>query len=239
MLCFLFFSTINKSSAYAQASDEQEYTIELNTIQIRDEDEKNENKKSQPVSKPQTASLIPSEKQNLFEEQGYVFISETNEQSGLQLSLSRSFVSFGKVQPDHIQEESMDISIRSDVPRPYQMYTEQTTLFKTKQNEFIITTRCDSEEHPCTISEAQSWTKEDTYGFGYNLQGETIPYDFQNNTYFRIFPNVAKQEEPQIISTGISTHIPMITHMTLKLSLPPKQKESTYTSYIHFIVIPE
>lgn len=87
----------------------------------------------------------------------------------------------------------------------YTIYAyEQHPLRLQGGTDIIADTSCDS--GTCTTSSAGVWTNPNIAGFGFNIQGDDIPSDFVNNTYFRPFANdeASAQMQPVMSSSNIA-----------------------------------
>ena len=58
-------------------------------------------------------------------------------------------------------------------------------------------TRCDSGN--CTYTQAGKWTRDEVAGFGYSVEGNSIPADFRSLAYFRPLANPHNSEKPAVI----------------------------------------
>jgi hypothetical protein len=221
--------------AYAQEETDDQYRIEINSIEIQDEAEKPE---PTAIPTPEAGLLIPQTSQSTFEEQGYIILPDDQASSRLRLSLSRSSVSFGEVASNQEAKESVRISLMSEVQTPYRLYTHLDSHLKTTRNSYIIRTKCDSPEAPCTRSQAQPWTSSRAYGFGYTVTGPSVLSDFIDDTYFRPFAHFDAQERPHLMADGTSEIVPDTTTMNIKLQFPETQPEGSYTSELHVIALP-
>jgi hypothetical protein len=220
----------------AQEEIENQYRIEVNSIEIQEEEE---NPDPTAIPTPVPALLIPQNSHAVFEEQGYVILSDGYASSDFRLSLSQSSVSLGEVVTGQQASASLRVSVLSEVQTPYAVYTHLDSHLKTTRNMYIIRTKCDSSQTPCTLSNAQEWTNTDSYGLGYTVTGNSVLPDFVNNTYFRSFPHSDAQEKPRLIIEGLSGTVPETSTMEIKIQYPKTQPEGSYTSGLHIIAIPE
>jgi len=102
----------------------------------------------------------------------------------------------------------------------------------------IPDTNCDPAT-PCTITDANVWSSNTAYGFGYNMTGDDVDTsDFVDSTYFRPFSNDEDADSPAIVmsSTGIATS--SAATVTYKANISPTQAAGYYTTAIRYIAIP-
>ncbi|NCS97654.1 MAG: hypothetical protein GW762_03650, partial [Candidatus Pacebacteria bacterium] len=87
----------------------------------------------------------------------------------------------------------------------YTIYAYEQHPLRIPTTSYIINdTTCDA--GTCTTSAASIWTNPSIDGFGFNIQGDDIPTDFVNNTYFRPFANdeAAATMQPVMSSSNIA-----------------------------------
>ncbi len=95
----------------------------------------------------------------------------------------------------------------------------------------IADTSCD--QNSCHPSQAASWTKTTTHGFGYNLTGQDIASDFIDSTYFRPF-----NQTPTTILTSTNPTTKSLSLVTYQLNLPTTQAAGSYTNQIIYYALP-
>lgn len=101
----------------------------------------------------------------------------------------------------------------------------------------IPDTACDLAT-PCLPTDANLWTDNARYGFGYNMSGADVDTtDFVNSNYYRPFP-VQNIDQPVTVmsSPGIATS--SAATVSYKINISGSQAAGTYQNSIQYIAIP-
>lgn len=119
----------------------------------------------------------------------------------------------------------------------YTVYAYENHPLRLEGDSAIITdTTCDS--GTCTTSNAGIWADAANDGFGFNIQGDDIPSDFVNNTYFRPFANAeaAAPMQPVMSSANIALNrTATVTYQAAKLG---STAAGTYTTSVVYVAVP-
>lgn len=101
----------------------------------------------------------------------------------------------------------------------------------------IPDTACDLAT-PCLPTDADVWSDNTRYGFGYNMQGTDInTSDFVDNTYFRPFP-IQDVDSPMIVMSRSGIATSSAATVNYKVNISGSQAAGTYQNSIQFIAIP-
>lgn len=219
-----------QNTIQAQSSTE----LQIETLEIRDQRPTNT---PTPIPKPSPLLFAPEQK-SVFESQGYIIQSPADRSDFYRYTISRSSLRFGEVEENSTVEQSFDIFIRSSRSMKYQILLYQRGSFKNRQKQIIIPTKCDSAQNPCTIQQAQPWENIESFGYGYNISGRSVPVDFRDETYFRPFADISRSENPVIINQGLSEDTPVQITTNVKIQYPERQAIGTYQTDISVISIP-
>ena len=89
-------------------------------------------------------------------------------------------------------------------------------------------------------SNASAWIQDTIYGFGFNMQGDDIPTDFVDSTYFRQFadPTASPPEEPQIVMSSSAVTRQSEATASYKLNISGTQAAGRYQNQIIYIATP-
>lgn len=113
---------------------------------------------------------------------------------------------------------------------------EDHSLKLVSSSDTIPDTSCDLAT-PCTISDANPWTDNTRYGFGYGITGDDIDPEFVDNTYYRPFP-IQGTDQPATVMTKNSPTSTSSATVTYKLNISGSQAAGTYQNGIQYIAIP-
>jgi hypothetical protein len=101
----------------------------------------------------------------------------------------------------------------------------------------IPDTNCDLAT-PCLPTDANAWSDNARYGFGYNMDGNDIDTgDFQNSSYYRPFP-VQNVDQPAIVMSKGGVATVSAATVTYKINIDAAQAAGTYQNSIQYIAIP-
>lgn len=119
----------------------------------------------------------------------------------------------------------------------YSIYAyEQHPLRLTGASDIINNTTCDS--GTCTISSASVWTNPAVDGFGFNMQGDDIPSDFVNNTYFRPFADDEAAEAMQPVMSSPNIAIERASTVTYQAAKAGDTAAGQFQTAVVFVAVP-
>lgn len=161
-------------------------------------------------------------------------------------SISDISVNFGNLTPGTPETRTATLTVKAGGAGGYSVKAQENhPLQIVGSATYIPNTTCDN--GTCTKNQAQLWTLNSTYGFGFNMTGDDVPSDFVNSNYFRPFANAAASEEPATIMSKnqVTWNYPNNTwpwesHATItyKVNVSGTQPAGTYTNVIKFTAIP-
>lgn len=100
----------------------------------------------------------------------------------------------------------------------------------------IPDTTCDS--GTCTTSSAGIWTTASNSGFGFSIQGDDIPSDFVNNTYFRPFANAAVSATMQPVMSSQNIALERQATVTYQAAKSGSTAAGTYQTSVVYVAVP-
>jgi len=154
-------------------------------------------------------------------------------------SISNTNINFGNLLPNSPQTASTTLTVSFGAAGQYQVTAIEEGKLRTLDDvNQIPDTQCDGGSNTCNESLAKPWTSNSAYGFGYNIDGNDIPNDFINNTYFRPFPNRTENENPAIVMSSTNVGKNRQATMTLKVNISPIQPAGRYQTIINFVATP-
>lgn len=173
--------------------------------------------------------------------------------------ISKTNIALGTLIPNNPSTDNAVIRISFGAAGQYTVTAIEETPLKIFSSSYTIpNTTCDGGT-PCTKTSANVWDSSSSYGFGYNMDGEDVPGDFDDLTYFRPFPDRSATEDPETIMTSSNvtlnitptpnpTIVPNptgtardITHeatITFKANVSPIQAAGSYRAVINFVATP-
>jgi hypothetical protein len=179
---------------------------------------------------------------------GFQYIYTTFNQFTFKIENGKLNINLGTLVPGVGATDTNVISITSPSGHGYQIYSQESHLFRNFTGQTIPNTSCDVGS-TCTESSSGTWTSGTTYGFGFNalginssntVNGVGTSDIFPNDTYYRQFANVGAPDfkNPQIIMTEsfpVKNHRARITY---KANIPGNQPSGNYETAITFTAVP-
>ncbi|MFH2085863.1 MAG: hypothetical protein ABII21_03720 [bacterium] len=150
--------------------------------------------------------------------------------------ISSLAIDLGTLAPNAFSTSSHTLTVTA----PGQGYSvaayETSRLTRVGDTETISDTTCDS--GPCTETSAQVWSTPTNNGFGYNITGDDHAADFEDDTYFRPFPDFSLDEIPATVMATSSAGKNRVATVTYQLSPSGYQAAGTYATQIIYIATP-
>lgn len=155
---------------------------------------------------------------------------------GFQFSVSSLAIDFGNLAPLKPITKANTLNIKCGNAAGYQVTAQENHPLTSKSGSIIPDTACDNGK--CTESVSSTWTRNTTYGFGFNLAGDDIPPDFIDKTNYRQFADSSKGENPQILMSKNSVCKNQTAKVTYKANVSNTQSAGIYQNIITYIAIP-
>lgn len=114
-------------------------------------------------------------------------------------SVSDIAIDFGSLTASTPVTRTSTLTVKAGGAGGYSVKAAENHPLENQFSTQIPDTTCDSSS--CTQTSAGVWTSTSTYGFGFNINGDDVPADFVDNTYFRQFADVTIPENPAVIMT--------------------------------------
>lgn len=151
-------------------------------------------------------------------------------------SISDFDINFGTLTPNTPATDTSTLTVSSGGAGGYSIKVSENHPMQTADtSDNIIDTLCDT---TCTESTAAVWTSNTKYGFGFNMQGDDIPLDFTNSTYFRQFADRSNSETEKTIMTSANVGRSRTATITYKVNVGPTQPAGVYRNILTFTAIP-
>lgn len=152
-------------------------------------------------------------------------------------SISNTELNYGSLVPGTPSVLTNILVITSGSAYGYSVKAIQDHSLKlTTGSDTIPDTSCDLAT-PCSITDANPWTDNTRYGFGYNVTGTDADPDFTGPTYFRPFP-IQGVDQPATVMTKNSATATSSATVTYKVNISGSQAAGSYQNGIQYIAIP-
>lgn len=240
--CFLFlflsfeFLFLSLRSASAQTMSNDNYIIKMQGFNAISGETSGENYKLR--STVGDLSPVVSEGVNFKVRTGF-----ENLASNLPFSilLSSNLVDFGVLSPTNPIIRTVDLGINSLTVYGYSVLVfenEPLSTIPPSDKLIIPDTTCDF--GACSTENAAQWTNTLTYGFGYrcnNITGADCDSSFAKPNFYKHFPDITNNDDPQSLMTGIGSNNKLI-RISYKVNIPGTQTQGTYNNVITYIAVP-
>jgi hypothetical protein len=180
----------------------------------------------------QTASII-------FSSKGYIINSGfLNSAAGsvFTFTVSPSNIDFGNLIPDNPVERVVKLTISNGNSPGYIVKVTENQPLSTSLDAQIPDTTCDKMK-PCTISKSGEWFNNNTYGFGYTINGNTVPQDIIKPNYYKPFPATRRNDQADVIMKSQAKKVTDMASMTLKVNIQKEQPVGQYKNILIFSAI--
>ena len=151
-------------------------------------------------------------------------------------SVTPNAVDFGNIIPQVPIEKKIRITIANGNMPGYSVSVTENQPMSTLAGAEIAGTICDTEDKnpPCTNSTASKWVKNATYGFGYRMEGRTVPQDFTKDNFYRPFPSTKQGEQAALVMKSEAKKVVDQGNMTLRLNVDKSQPVGQYRNVLTF-----
>lgn len=157
------------------------------------------------------------------------------------ISLSPNLVDFGTLSPTNPIIRTVDLNMDSLTAYGYSVIVsenEPLTAVPPNSKTIIPDTTCDN--GACGTENAAEWINALTYGFGYhcdNVTGADCDNFLTKANFYKHFPNIASNDDPQSIMAGIGSNNKS-TRLSYKVNISGTQAPGIYSNVITYIAIP-
>ena len=193
-------------------------------------------------------STIGQTAAGLFSSDGY------NVRSGFQyvhtiipfsFSISDIVVDLGSLTPQTPSTSQSTLTVKAGGAGGYSVKAYENEPLTNVGANTIPNTICDG--GTCTRTSAEVWTSGTTYGFGFNMNGDDVPSDFTDTTYFRPFADDSLSEAPASImeKSEVTWDYPSNAWpweseatITYKVNISAVQTAGRYQNIITYVAVP-
>lgn len=132
--------------------------------------------------------------------------------------------------------DSNQLTVSAGGANGYEVLAYESHPLRSENNADIPDTTCDNGN--CDETNAEVWSQDTTYGFGYNIQGDDIPADFVDSSYYRQFANDETNETHQSVMSNNSVTDQAQATVTYKANISANQETGNYETSIVYIAVP-
>lgn len=197
--------------------------------------------RNQSSSNYNLATTIGQLAANKFQSSGYIV------KAGFQyihsiipfsFAISSMRIDFGEINADTPQTDSVDLTVSFGGAGEYQVTAIENGPLRKLSNESIPDTSCNGGDDTCTRTLAKAWTINSAYGFGYNMNGDDIPSDFTDTTYYRPFADKNQSQDPVVIMSNTNVGKNRQATVTFKVNVSSIQAAGSYQTVVNFTATP-
>ncbi|HOX96675.1 MAG TPA: hypothetical protein PLI45_04840 [Candidatus Woesebacteria bacterium] len=229
----VFFTFFLPSFCFADNLKSPTFEVQMSTINITG------GEKTSPSFK--LTDTVGQTFQGQFNSNGYVILAGfqyINSLIPFSFKISDLDIDFGSLIPGTPSLLTNTLTVTTGSAFGYTVKTvEDHPLRMSDGTTTIPDTSCDLAT-PCLPTDANLWTDDTRFGFGFNIQGTDVDTsDFLNPTYFRPFP-VQNVDNPVTIMSRGNVATSSAATVTYKVNVSGSQAAGTYQNSIQFIAIP-
>lgn len=166
---------------------------------------------------------------------GFQYIYQINEFSFL---ISNTAIDLGELVPGTFSSGSHTLTISTRGAGGYHVYAYELHELRHTIDSIhtVPDTSCDS--GPCTPDSAEIWDTPENAGFGFNMDGDSIPPDFEDNTYYRPFANDELNQPMRAVMSSENIGFDDEATVTYKASINPTQAAGKYETTVVYVAVP-
>lgn len=231
----ILFTTISVSTTKADDLKSPTFEIQMSTINITG------GNKSNLSGTINLSDTVGQTFQGRFDGSGFVIqagFQYINTLIPFSFKISELDIDFGSLVPGIPSTESNVLTVTTGSAFGYSVKAiEDHPLRQSDGSTTIPDTSCDLAT-PCLQTDANIWSDNGRFGFGYNMSGADIDSsDFVDSDYFRPFP-VQNIDQPAIVMSKNGVATSSAATVTYKINIEGSQAAGEYQNSIQYIAIP-
>jgi len=145
-------------------------------------------------------------------------------------------IDFGSLTVGTPSTDTNTLTVSAGGAGGYQVYALENHPLRSETSNDIADTLCNTGS--CSESDADPWTSNSVYGFGFNINGDDTPVDFVDSTYFRQFADLESTEDKQIVMSSDAVTSSSTATVTYKVNVDSTQEAGNYENAITYIAVP-
>jgi len=151
-------------------------------------------------------------------------------------TISDLTIDLGNLIPQTPATDTNTLTVSAGGAGGYQVLAYESHPLRSETGVEISNTSCDNGN--CTKTNAEIWSQNTTYGFGFNINGDDTPADFVDPTYFRPFADFETYGAgEEIMASSEATKSAQAT-VTYKANISQTQAAGNYQTQIVYIAVP-
>lgn len=202
----------------------------------------NSSSASQTSSGFRLIDLVGQTSAQIFTAKGFVInpgLFNNSFGTSLDLSIDKSAIEFESNPSTNIFNKKINLNIKTGNFPGYQLFISETTPLATETGQELPGTLCDAlNNKSCSIEKANRWENKTSYGYGYNISGDSATKDFLNKNYFRPFASLDSKQKPALVAFSTQRELADTLNLTLKLALPSSKNIGIYHNILNFQLVP-
>lgn len=151
-------------------------------------------------------------------------------------TISDLTIDLGSLTPGTTATDTNQLTVSAGGAGGYQVLAFEDHPLRSEGGIDIPDTTCDT--GACDETNADPWTQNDKYGFGFNINGDDVPSDFEDTTYYRQFADDEAAETHQSVMVGTSVTESSQATVTYKGNVSATQATGEYETGIVYIAVP-
>lgn len=151
-------------------------------------------------------------------------------------TISDLAVDLGSLTPGSTATDTNQLTVSAGGAGGYQVLAFEDHPLRSEGGIDIPDTTCDTDS--CDETDADPWTQINKFGFGFNINGDDVPADFVNTTYYRQFADDEANEIHQSVMVGTSVTESSQATVTYKANVSATQTMGNYETGIVYIAVP-
>jgi hypothetical protein len=151
-------------------------------------------------------------------------------------TISDLTIDLGSLTPGSTATDTNQLTVSAGGAGGYQVLAFEDHPLRSEGGIDIPDTTCDTDA--CDETNADPWTQNDEFGFGFNINGDDTPADFVNTTYYRQFADDEADETHQSVMVGTSVTESSQATVTYKALVSATQAFGNYETGIVYIAVP-
>ncbi len=145
-------------------------------------------------------------------------------------------IDLGSLTPGTTATATNQLTVSAGGAGGYQVLAFEDHPLRSEGGVDIPDTTCDTDT--CDETDADPWTQNDVYGFGFNINGDDTPSDFVDTTYYRQFADDESGETHQSVMVGTSATESSQATVTYKANVSAFQATGNYETAVVYIAVP-
>ena len=151
-------------------------------------------------------------------------------------TISDLTINLGDLLPQTPATDTNTLTVSAGGAGGFQVLAYEAHPLRSKTGVDISDTTCDNGN--CTKTQAEIWSQNTTYGFGFNINGDDTPADFVDTTYFRPFADFETYGAgEEVMASSEATSSAQAT-VTYKANISQTQAAGDYKTNIVYIAVP-